>query len=311
MTAPLLVDHVADAYRRYPGEPLVFYTRVTATRETAAHYSLEVTLPVGVTLERNVTPHQAAIPQIVRWATGEQTLNWNQVPAPLETHEYEVHTSVLPTNEDGALVSQATLTSARGTELGSEAVSVVVAAHGRYLRHLPALYERDDFMGRFLMLFESFWGPIEGQIDKLPYYFDPRTAPPGLLPWLASWLDLVLNERWPEAKRRRLLQAAVSLYRRRGTREGLADYLEIYTDVRPEIVEHRAENFVLGPQACLGQGVALGTRNRPHTFTVRLELPPMMATAAQERKQMIEQIVAAEKPVHTAYRLDIRVVAAK
>ncbi|MCD4737677.1 MAG: hypothetical protein K8R89_00240 [Anaerolineae bacterium] len=308
MTSPLLVAHVASDYRRYPGEPLVFYTRVTGGVETSAYYSLRVTLPAGVTLERTVAPRRETVPRVVRWSTGGQTLTWDEVAAPLgTTHEYEVHTAVAATLEDVTLVSHASLTEADGIRVASESVSVAVSAQGSYLRYLPALYERDDFMGRFLMLFESFWWPIERQIDNLPYYLDPRTAPVDLLPWLASWLDLVLDKRWPESKRRRLLQAAVSLYRRRGTRDGLADYLEIYTDVRPEIVEHRAENFVLGPEAQLGRGIALGTRNVPHTFTVRLELPPVAARAAKERRCMIEQIVAAEKPAHTAYMLDIRV----
>ncbi|HEY88914.1 MAG TPA: hypothetical protein G4N98_04150 [Thermoflexia bacterium] len=311
MTSPLRVAHVASDYRRYPGEPLVFYTRVTAAEE-ASGYTLRVTLPAGVTLERTVAPQKETVPRVVRRSTGGQTLTWNKVLAPLgATHEYEVHTTVAATQENGTLVSQAALVSADGTRIASESVSVAVAAQGSYLRYLPAFYERDDFMGRFLMLFESFWGPIEGQIDNLPYYFDPRTAPAELLPWLAAWLDLVLDKRWPESKRRRLLQAAVSLYRRRGTRDGLADYLEIYTDVRPEIVEHRAENFVLGSKTQLGRGIALGIHNRPHTFTVRLELPPVAARAAKERRRMIEQIVAAEKPAHTAYELDIRVVSAR
>src|SRR5262249_20365856 len=70
-----------------------------------------------------------------------------------------------------------------------------------------------EVMARFLMLFESFWAPIEGQIDNLPLYFDPAFTPLKLLPWLASWVDLTLDDHWPEAKRRQLLRAAVSLYR--------------------------------------------------------------------------------------------------
>ena len=194
-----------------------------------------------------------------------------------------------------------------GEEVSSitETVTVAVFAKSRYLRHLPALYEYDELMGRYLMLFESFWDPIEGQIDQLPYFFDPDTAPPDLLPWLASWLDLLLDKRWPESKRRQLIQSAVRLYRRRGTHDGLADYLELYTGVRPQIVEHRAENFVLGSEARLGQSIALGRRNAPHTFTVKLKLPRLPEAEAKARKRVIEQIIETEKPAYTAYLLDI------
>jgi len=292
-------------------------------------------------LERTEAPPEVEEgPRVVTWPEGGQTVTWLDVEASDEAQAFALHTTVSSSagtsvsfpagaggpSSDGAgdpssagagvspsllgydnqLVSRAFLEvaddeSARVTET----VTVAVFAKGRYLRHLPALYERDELMGRFLMLFESFWDPIEGQIDQLPHYFDPRTAPPDLLPWLAAWLDLVLDERWPESKRRQLLQSAVHLYRRRGTRDGLVDYLEIYTGARPQIVEHRAENFVLGPEARLGQGIAIGRRNAPHTFTVKMELPTLPKAEAESRRRMIEQIIEAEKPAHTAYLLDL------
>ncbi len=309
MTASTLqLDHVVDAYRRYPGEPLTLHTRVIAPAR-ASTYTLRVTLPEGLSLERTAAPAEAADgPRVVTWPAGGQTVTWLAVAATGAAQTFALHTTVDRESAERAdpLVSRAFLEleeddSARVTET----VAVVVSSQSRYLHHLPALYERDELLGRFLMLFESFWDPIEGRIDQLPYYFDPRTAPPDLLPWLAAWLDLVLDERWPETKRRRLIQSAVHLYRRRGTRDGLADYLEIYTGVRPQIVEHRAENFVLGTTARLGQGIALGQRNAPHTFTVKLELPTLPQVKAEARKHMIERIIETEKPAHAAYLLDL------
>ena len=52
-----------------------------------------------------------------------------------------------------------------------------------YLKYLPALYADSDFMGRFLMIFESIQGPIEDVINNIAYYFDPDTTPDELLPW--------------------------------------------------------------------------------------------------------------------------------
>jgi phage tail-like protein len=186
----------------------------------------------------------------------------------------------------------------------TESVVVAVFAQGGYLEYLPALYHRDELMGRFLMLFESFWSPIAGQIDQLPLYFDPRMTPPDFLPWLASWLDLALDERWPEERRRLLLRSAAALYRKRGTRQGLQRYLEIYTGEKAEIVEHRANNLRLGEQARLGPGVALGVANVPHTFTVVLSLPDDGAEKA-ECLHMIEAIIEAEKPAHTSYTVRV------
>ena len=132
------------------------------------------------------------------------------------------------------------------------------------------------------------------------------------MPWLASWIGLALDENWPEDRRRLLLASAASLYRQRGTKRGLREYLKIYTGERATITEHRAENFKLGAEAQLGPGIALGKDNKPHTFSVALRLPPIetpdeAGRARQElvRRRTIESIIEAEKPAHTSYRLDL------
>jgi phage tail-like protein len=233
-----------------------------------------------------------------------------------ETFQYELDVTPRATQTDAELQTQAQLWpagAADGEPPTTEAAELLVLAKGRYLRYLPRIFqEQDELMGRFLMLFESFWAPIEGQIDNIPMYFDPALTPVKLLPWLASWVDLTLDDHWPEAKRRQLLRAAVSLYRKRGTKRGLQEYLEIYTGAQVQISEHGARNFLLGPDARLGPGVALGTLNMPHTFTVTVYLPPVdgvAATAAEreryeaDRRRMIETIIEAEKPAQTSYNL--------
>ena len=103
-----------------------------------------------------------------------------------------------------------------------------LATMSTYLKFLPAIYSESDFLGRFLMIFESIMGPLEGMSDNLKYYFDPGTTPSELLPWLASWIDLVLDESWPLERRRRLVKSAVELYQWRGTRHGLS--VTIFSD---------------------------------------------------------------------------------
>ncbi|MGD8625819.1 MAG: phage tail protein, partial [Anaerolineae bacterium] len=169
-------------------------------------------------------------------------------------------------------------------------------------RHLPELYARDEFMARFLMLFESFWAPLEAQIDAMDYYLAPGTTPERLLPWLASWVGLALDARLPRDRQRALVRAAIWLHRRRGTRQALQQYLEIASGGAVEIVEHRAADFCLGPDNRLGPGVALGRGNRPHTFTVVVDLPDQDGDG-REQRQLLESIVEAEKPAHTDYEL--------
>ncbi len=70
-----------------------------------------------------------------------------------------------------------------------------------YLKYLPPLYADDDFIGRFLLIFENILNPVSRTIDNLHHSFDPRLTPPEVLPWLSAWIGLALDERWPEEKR--------------------------------------------------------------------------------------------------------------
>lgn len=157
-----------------------------------------------------------------------------------------------------------------------------------YLKYLPALYSTDDFLGRFLLIFESILSPIERTVDNLHYYFDAQMTPPEVLPWLASWLGLVLDERWPEARRRELIRAAVDLYEWRGTRRGLLEFLRLYTGFTPEIIE-------------TGVGRKTVTEDEAFRFVVRLRVP----NPASLDRAVIESIIDAEKPAHAGYTLEI------
>lgn len=317
---PLIVSHVADFYQRYPGERVTLYTRVEAGASVPG-FTLRITVPAGLSLgDYRTLGDSGEVMPLITWDDGMNHLIWSveRESGTTARYEYQVEARVAPTQQDRVFESRAVVTSEMAAETlirAEETVVIAVSAKGRYLKHLPAIYDDDDLMGRFLMLFESFWAPIEQQIDTLPLYFDPRMTPPELLPWLASWIDLVLDERWPEHRRRLLLRSAASLYRKRGTRQGLEEYLEIYTGERAKIIEHRAHDFRLGPEARLGPAVALGMTNVPHTFSVILPLRPISSAADEEerarreleRRRKIEAIIEAEKPAHTAYDLRLEV----
>ena len=280
-------------------------------------------MPSGLTLERydgalgpDPGPALVTVDQ-----EGAHYVTWmvEKSPGQAARYEFKLETTVAPIQEDRTLESRALASwqpEEGVTTQDEEWVMLRVEAQARILRYLPALYRKDELMGRFLMLFESFWTPIEGQIDALPLYFDPRFAPPEFLPWLASWLSLVLDEQWPLDQRRKLLRAAASLYRRRGTRRGLQEYLEIYTGQPARIIEHRAYNLRLGSAARLGPAIALGKGNVPHTFVVLLRLPPAVSgddpvervRKESERRRKIEAIIEAEKPAHTAYELRLEII---
>ena len=306
-----------DFYRRYPGETVTFFTRVEVCQPCTG-FTLRMALPEGLTpgATQASANHDGSRPQLV-FVENARYLIWklNKEIQPGERYEYQLEATIAATAHDRSLSSRAVVaaTTRSGSDVpqvltpSSETVTIAVSAKGRYLKYLPALYtDQDDLMGRFLMLFESFWEPIEDRIDHIHYYFDPGLTPNDLLPWLATWVDLMLDEQWPDKKRRRLLSAMVPLYRQRGTRHGLQKYLAIYTGQQARITEHRAHNFVLGKITRLGPSAALGKHNVSYTFDVTLKLPPAEnESQRQERRRKIEAIIESEKPAQTAYTLII------
>lgn len=152
-----------------------------------------------------------------------------------------------------------------------------------YPRFLPDIYQENDFLRRFLMIFEDIWEPLEQRQDYIEMYLDPRTCPTSFLPWFANWLGLPLNPHWPEARMRRLLSQGMELYRWRGTPYGLTRMIEVCTGVTPLIRESSSQAFV---------------------FHIRITLP---ANAEQEgvTKELIEDLIKAHKPAHAGYILEV------
>jgi len=312
--SPAAVSHVADSCHRHPGELVTFFTRLEA-RRPLADLTLRVTVPNGLVLgDYQADPALNRLVPYVEITKEGRVLVWQLThPMPAGTsYEFQAQARVAPANWKINFESQAVATTPGREVMAAESATISIEPKGRYLQYLPELYDQDELMGRFLMLFESFWAPIDIQIDSVAHYFDPRMTPTRFLPWLASWLDLEFDESWSEERTRHLIRWAIALHRSRGTRWGLLKYLELYTGHQAEIVEYRAENFVLGPEARLGPGVALGRKNTPHTFVVTMRLPPIEAETAAERKRLedvrrqgIEAIIERQKPAHTVYTLHL------
>ncbi len=149
-----------------------------------------------------------------------------------------------------------------------------------YLHDLPVIFHENDFLGRFLLIFESLWEPLERRQDQIAMYFDPYTCPPSFFPWLGSWLDLSINTDWPEPRIRRFIAEATDLYRWRGTRYGIERMIEVCTGIAPRVTE---------------------PTDRPFIFQVTLALPP----DGSVDRELVEQLIVAHKPAHTGYMLEI------
>jgi phage tail-like protein len=133
-----------------------------------------------------------------------------------------------------------------------------------YLRYLPPVYREGPvsaaFLERFLSIFETSFGTLEQEIDQLFRYFDPNLAPKDFLPWLASWINLSLDDDVPEQRVRQFIRRAASLYSRKGTARALVEFLEIYTGKSVFITEflRGLKPMIIGEKdSILGGGLVL------------------------------------------------------
>jgi phage tail-like protein len=151
----------------------------------------------------------------------------------------------------------------------------------RWLQYLPYIYSDHLFLGRYLLIFEDLFGPLDQVVGHFDLFLDPRTAPEAFLGTLAEWLGLVLDDRWPAERRRAILRSAVELYDYRGTKVGMTKLLEASTGCRVEIEEH-AEG--------------------PHSFRVML----LLDGDQQVDETMVRRLIDTNKPAHTVYVLETR-----
>lgn len=168
-----------------------------------------------------------------------------------------------------------------------------------YLRLLPAIYSADEFVGRFLRIFEDVLDPVSVMVDNMPYYFDPLTAPPEMLDWLAMWVNLKEGADWPTPRRRALIAAAPAIYRMRGTRAGLKQHVGIYSGGLPLIME-RTNGFRLDPDARLGVNTSIGDV-RPGIMSVTIAVPRPRDLDMDTLRAIIE----ADKPAEVGYSLRV------
>jgi phage tail-like protein len=228
----------------------------------------------------------------------------------------------------------------RGNTRVSPRVKCLRAEHPShdYLRRLPKTFSRDQpaasFLLRYLAMFEGFLGETEARGVDRDLLLDPRSAPDECIPWLASFVGLMLDERWaaapsargqtPNDARREFIREAVWLFRYRGTLPGLKRFIEIYTGVPVIIIEHyRMRGIgaaVLGDtgaafsSSIVGVGFRIGGavgsdtpaplqgsvedafRTHAHRFTVIIP-----AALTEEQLEVVRNIIEVHRPAHTIF----------
>jgi phage tail-like protein len=193
-----------------------------------------------------------------------------------------------------------------------------------YLRKLPKTFSRDpraaSFLLRYLATFEGELNDWQSRADARNALIEPASAPDEILPWLAGFIGLALDERWSVSVQRQLISIAVWLFRFRGTIPGLLRFLEITTGGPVAIIEdwrlRGGGGAVLGDtsgtSSILGAGFQIGGsatitdpfssagsggdafETHAHRFTVLIQ-----QTLTQDQLSMVNDLLSVHRPAHT------------
>ncbi len=190
------------------------------------------------------------------------------------------------------------------------------------LRHLPKVFSRDtgaaDFLRRLLAPAEGMFVELDDLAASRDRLLDPAVTPAEVLPWLAGFVGLVLDERWSEPARRALVANAARLFARRGTVGGLEEFLRLAVDAPVQILEEfRLRGLASrGAPSALGVGRRVGDRlvgeadaaltptsperfsSGAHRFIVIVRAP-----LDETRTEILHTVLDLHRPAHTAYRV--------
>jgi phage tail-like protein len=145
---------------------------------------------------------------------------------------------------------------------------------------------------------------LEEIIAAMAALFDPKTTPEEFLPWLASWVALGLRADWSPAQKRDFLANIVPLYRRRGTKDNLAELMRIYTGLSPVITGPGDVECQIGVHSTIGVDMQIGG-SVPHFFHVSVTMPNPDQLTLQRQAQIATALIELQKPAHTDYQLEI------
>jgi len=202
-----------------------------------------------------------------------------------------------------------------------------------YTDFLPAIYQRtenDDaaFLSHFLLIFEQILTGLNDnerkgigeKIDKVFEVFYPfselmnRPDPSNpncpseslspyfsltvdeVLHWVADCLAFELEENWSLEKKKIVLLKIISIFRKRGTKKGLEEYLTIYLKEKGfvEIIDYSDQKNI-------------SSKQYKYNFKVIVTILTYCLEQIREQINMIKKVIDTEKPVHTNYQLIVTV----
>lgn len=125
---------------------------------------------------------------------------------------------------------------------------------------------------------------LERTAAGIATFFDPHQTPEDFLPWLASWTAFSLRADLVPAKQRDFIANIIPLYRGRGTKRNLEQFLSIFTIGQPTVTEASAAK-------------------EHHVFSVTVRLVRAAPEVQLRQLAIVRALVELEKPAHTDFEL--------
>ncbi|MGH9136347.1 MAG: phage tail protein [Acidimicrobiales bacterium] len=148
---------------------------------------------------------------------------------------------------------------------------------------LPVAMVGEDFFRRFVSIFQEVGGSFLDDADNVEHIVDPTVAPLPLVPWLGSWIGVEsIDPSLPDPLQRRIVRQSAAILAWRGTRRGMAAFLELLTGAEAEIEENggvwREGEAPTGPPLVRIRARSTGWMPDDDFVTlVRAELPAQVA----------------------------------
>jgi phage tail-like protein len=142
--------------------------------------------------------------------------------------------------------------------------------------------------------------PADG--NKMTYF---NRAPLEFLEWLAGWVALTLRDDWTEEHKRKFIAIAVQLYRLRGTKAGVTQFVKAYTGDLPVEILEESEAFQVGVHSQIGVHTRLDG-GWPFFFQVNVKLPGV--ADLQKNIDIVTALIEQQKPAHTNFTLEVETV---
>jgi len=161
-------------------------------------------------------------------------------------------------------------------------------------QRMPAVYQEDDFLQRFVRAFDDALAPIFLSLDGLASYVDPALAPPDFLDWLAEWVGIEVDDTWSVERRREIVAGAAAIHRVRGTPAGIVDAVRLVVGGRVEVEENGASSWSAQPGAAL-----------PGSPEPMLRVVVHVRDPGAVDRTRLERVVTTVKPAHVAHTIDV------